>query len=82
MAECWLSSGVPACAGAFWMCVACRQAVPLGCGKGGLKVLAILCAAQSGQTTGCVLADYRMCLISPDRIGVMSEPPACTATGV
>lgn len=56
MAECWVSLGVPACAGAFWMCVACRQAVSLGCGKGGLKVLAILCAAQSGQTTGCVLS--------------------------
>lgn len=34
MAECWLSSGPPAWAGASWACMACRWAVALGCGKG------------------------------------------------
>lgn len=62
MAECWVSLGVPACAGAFWMHVACSWAVSLGCGKGGLKVLSVLCAAQSRLTAGYVF-------LSPNRIG-------------
>ena len=55
MAERWVGSGVAACAGAFG-CVWPEDWLSLGCGKGGLKVLAILCAAQSGLTTGCVLS--------------------------